>query len=132
MSHVARMEIEVTNLKALARAAVRLGGTMVLDQQTHQGYYGAKEKCDHAITFPGCKYEVGVVKLIGRAQESYALQWDSYESALAEKMGGHGGNALIQAYGVEVTIEAMMLDGASLIGETVRADGVVELEFGAL
>ena len=76
MSHVDTIEVEITDLNAL-RAAVKESGCLWLAKNTYE-WYGhhvgdypipkgmTKEKlgqCDYVIQLPGCKYEIGVVKM---------------------------------------------------------------------
>lgn len=56
-------------------------------------------KCDHAISVPGCKYEVGVLDKGGR----YVLAWDYVDYKLCEAMGGSEANTLKKLYAAEKT-----------------------------
>lgn len=133
MSHVVRMAVKITSLSAAKKAVARLGGVFYEGQKTHRFYGRGQGKCDHAFTFPGCEYEVGLLKLdSGPSVEEYSLAWDPFETALERAMGGWEGSAFKQAYGLEVAIEQMAAEGNVLMGEHVMADGVVELEFAGL
>ena len=109
MSHVEKIEIEIKSFDILKKAVERLGGS-VLNKKTyvwygrHVGDYPMPEgfteqdlgKCDYALNFPGCRYEVGVVNRNGKSQ----LLWDFYDRSLLIKLG-NGGGLLKQAYAVE-------------------------------
>ena len=62
--------------------------------------------CEHAITFAGIDYEIGVVK----DGESYELIYDTYGGALEQKLGV-GLPKLKQGYGVEVTKRQLSRQG---------------------
>ena len=129
MSHIAKMDVEVKSLEASKRAVARMGGVFYENQKTHRFFGSQKGTCDHAFSFPGCQYEVG---LVVNARGGLDVVWDSFESKLRDAMGGYEGAAFKQAYGIEATIEAMAAEGVALLGETVRPDGIVELEFAGL
>jgi len=113
MSHLAKIELEIKDLKSLEKACTRMGFQFMRDQKTHAWYgqfvgdsplpEGMKVedlgKCDHAIRVPGCSYEVGVIK----KGQNYGLVWDYWRSGgLTEKIGKDGG-LLKQAYTIEKT-----------------------------
>lgn len=138
MSHVAIIEIEVTDLAALAAACQRLGFAFRENQKTYK-WYGRWEgdyplpegfsqedlgKCDHAIRVPGADYEVGVAK--ARRKPGYQLLWDFWsQGGLTEKLGQKG-EKLVQAYGVEKAKREARRQGFSVY-ETTREDGSVRL-----
>jgi hypothetical protein len=138
MSHVAVIEIEVTDLAALAAACQRLRFAFRENQKTYK-WYGRWEgdyplpegfsqedlgKCDHAIRVPGADYEVGVAK--ARRKPGYQLLWDFWsQGGLTEKLGQKG-EKLVQAYGVEKAKREARRQGFSVY-ETTREDGSVRL-----
>jgi hypothetical protein len=139
MSHVAEIEIEITDLAALAAACRRLGFVFREGQKTYK-WYGRWEgdyplpegfsqedlgKCDHAIQVPGAAYEVGVVKARQRGA-GYRLLWDFWcQGGLTERLGPKA-ERLVQAYGVEKAKQEARKQGFSVY-ETARADGTVRL-----
>lgn len=106
MSHISRIELEITSLYDLKEACSRLGFTFMENQKTH-AWYGKLVgdtplaegmevqdlgKCDHAIKVPECDYEVGVI----RQGKKYHLVYDDwYRGGLDKKIG-----ILKQAYSV--------------------------------
>jgi len=142
MSHIAKMSVAVTSVPALTAACVkRLGWS--LEAAEEYAWFGRwvgdtplpagvnvhdLGKCDFKIKIPGCRYEVGVVK---QPNGSLTLLWDYWDQSLLKAMGQDGAR-LAEAYTLEAAIEAMQADGATLLGETVMPDGVVELEFSTL
>jgi hypothetical protein len=144
MSHVVVMKTRILRLDALRKAVEKLGGTLQLGQKTYRWYgrwmddyhendaayrQGIKVEdygtCDHAISFPGCSYEVGVVQ---QGQE-YALVWDYVDYGLRDKLGGEKAERLMQAYGVEAAILTAEEEGYVYEGQTVQEDGSIRLEF---
>jgi hypothetical protein len=97
MSHVAKINLQITNLDALANACARLGLELVKGQKTYRWYgrsVGAYRradavaapdgKCEHTIRVKGNPnaYEIGLVKRAdGKA--GYELVWDHWQ-------GGYG------------------------------------------
>ncbi|MEW6443184.1 MAG: DUF1257 domain-containing protein [bacterium] len=138
MSHVAIIEIEITDLAALTAACKRLGFSFQENQKTYE-WYGRWEgdyplpegfsqedlgKCDHAIRVPGAGYEVGVVK--ARKKSGYQLLWDFWsQGGLSEELGPKA-EKLVQAYGVEKAKREARKQGFSVY-ETTREDGTVRL-----
>ena len=103
MSHVAKVDVEITNLDDLDAACKRIGLELVRGQQTYQWYgtsvgdYPLPEgftvedlgRCDHAIRIPldhpyhqrsdptDRPYEIGVVKRRD-GKPGYMLMWDFF------------------------------------------------------
>tara|TARA_R110000765_G_scaffold76584_1_gene150080 strand:+ start:1785 stop:2246 length:462 start_codon:yes stop_codon:yes gene_type:complete len=133
MSHIADVQMQIKDLDALKSAVEKLGGTLVLGQQTHKWFgkflndwnsdraavnrrdsstFGT---CDHAIKFDGINYEIGVV---GSEAGYYELIYDTFGagdehdgSKLEEALGGEGLPKLKQGYGVEVTRRQLSRQG---------------------
>jgi len=119
MSHISKMELEITSLLDLKQACKRLGLTFCEEQQTYK-WYGTwvgdsplpegittdeLGKCTHAIKVPECAYEIGVVK----RGSKYTLLWDAWHSGGLEKKIGKGAGILKQAYSIErIKREAML------------------------
>lgn len=79
--------------------------------------------CDHALRFPGCNYEVGVVA----RQGGYILRWDYFRpGGLARFLGGMQAPKLVQAYGVEKAKLEVMRKGYR-VTESVLQDGSIRL-----
>lgn len=111
MSHVAKIELEITDLDSLKAACKALDLEFVCNQKTyawygrHVGDYPLPEgitteelgRCDHAIRVPGASYEVGVV----RRGNKFALLWDFYQAGGLERVLGKGAGMLKKAYAVE-------------------------------
>ena len=111
MSHVVKIDTELRDLAAVEAACKRLGWVFLRDKKTYE-WYGrhvgdypipkgmAKEdmgKCEHAISIPGVKYEVGLVK----SGSGWAPIYDFYDSSLKQAMGGIKAEKFMQAYAVE-------------------------------
>ena len=119
MSHISKMELEITSLVDLKQACKRLGLTFIDNQKNYQ-WYGTwvgdaplpegitteeLGHCTHAIKVPECLYEIGVVK----KGSQYILLWDSWSSGGLEKKIGKDAGILKQAYSVErIKREAML------------------------
>lgn len=111
MSHVAKIELEITDLDSLKVACKSLGLEFVCNQKTyawygrHVGDYPLPEgmtiedmgRCDHVIRVPGATYEVGVV----RRGNKFALLWDFYRGGGLERVLGRAAGRLKKAYAVE-------------------------------
>ena len=111
MSHVAKIEITITDLDTLKGACEQLGLQFMAHQKTYSWYgryvgdsaipEGFTEadlgRCDHAIRVPGAEYELGVVYRNGR----FHLLWDFYRSGGLERVLGKGACKLKQAYSAE-------------------------------
>lgn len=111
MSHITKIEIEVTDLSVLKVACKRLGLNFVEGQKTYVWYgrmigggalpEGLTEEdlghCDHAIKVPGASYEIG----IRSNNKNHRLLWDNWEAGGLEKVIGENAGLLKQAYGIE-------------------------------
>lgn len=111
MSHISKMELEITSLADLKQACQRLGMTFIDNQKTYK-WYGhwvgdaplpegiTTEElglCSHAIKVPECTYEIGIVK----RGSKYILLWDSWHSGGLEQKIGKDAGILKQAYSIE-------------------------------
>lgn len=103
MSHVAVIDVECKDLKALDKACQALGLVLLLNQRTYR-WYGRSVgdypipagltaadlgRCDHAIAIPNDSraYQIGVVKRRD-GKPGYQLLWDFYA-------GGYGMEAKV-------------------------------------
>ena len=82
-------------------------------------------KCSHAISIPGCSYQVGL-RLVGK---SLRPVWDYYDGNMLKAMGTDG-NVLRQAYAVEATRNAARRQGLRVLSELKQPDGSVRLVCG--
>lgn len=96
MSHLAKIEIEITDIKALKQTCARLGLEWKQDQKKFAWFGREPAACDHAIKCPNAKYEIGVTLKDGK----YELKVDYYDRNLTEVIGRNGG-LLKQAYAIE-------------------------------
>lgn len=118
MSHVVAMKGLIKSLAVAKAVAKRLGGELKEGQKTYRWYgrwmddYSKEDaaykqgiatenygKCDHAIVFPGCNYDVGLVW--DAAQQAYTLVWDYVDHNLKEKLGGTGAEKFRQVCNIE-------------------------------
>ncbi len=97
MSHLAIIELEVTDLDALSLACSQIGIDLVKDKKTFRWFDGDGQ-CDHAITIPGANYEIGLILKDGK----YELQTDFFDKGIEAAIGKQGG-LLRQRYAVERT-----------------------------
>jgi len=111
MSHIAKIELEITDLETLRHACERLGLEFMENQQTYK-WYGTwigdtllpegiavhdLGKCDHAIRVIGAQYEIGIIK----RDRKYILLWDFWNQGGLEQRLGKNAGRLKQAYGIE-------------------------------
>ena len=97
MSHLAKIELEVTDLESLSRACQCLGLSLVQGKTTFKWYNG-DGSCHHAIEVPGAGYEIGLILKEGK----YELQTDYWDKGIEAAIGKNGG-MLKQRYAVERT-----------------------------
>lgn len=134
MSHEIKVAIEVKDLKAFEQAIVELGGRFHKGQRTYTKYR-EQAPCDHAASFPGINYQIGL-KANDASKRSFSPVWDTYGYGqsqndghkLVERCGPNMGR-LKQTYGLRVAENA-----ARKRGHTTRrkqkADGTVQLVIG--
>ena len=97
MSHIAKIELEVTDLDALSQACKHIGLNLVRGKTSFKWYNGNGD-CNHAIEVPGATYEIGLVLKEGK----YELQTDFWDNKIEAAIGKNGG-FLKQRYAVERT-----------------------------
>lgn len=142
MSHVATVDVHITNLDALKKACKNIGLEFREGQKTykwygqHVGDYPIPEgydrndlgKCVHAIAIPGNSnaYEIGVVERKD-GKEGYTLMWDFWAGGNGlQKVVGDDCNNLSHEYAKEQTIEFANENGYTF-SEEAQEDGSVEL-----
>ena len=99
MSHVDKMELICTSLNAAGRMAVKHGGVLTKAEtyewfKQHVGDYPLPAgvsiedlgKCEYKITFPDCRYEVGL--LPNPNGEGWIMIYDFWDKQLMYKIGG--------------------------------------------
>ena len=109
MSHISKIELEVTDLESLDRACRHIGLTLNRNQLTFKWYDG-NGQCDHAIIIPGASYEIGLIK----KDDKYELQTDFWDDKISEVIGENGG-LLKQRYAVEQTRTQAIRNGYRVI-----------------
>lgn len=112
MSHITELQIQAdapVDLDALRLAAEMTGGEFREGQTTYACYPesgmndtepppwlvpGQWGKCEHALHYPGCEYEVGVV----RVADEWRLVWDDWSpGGLLHRLGGRKAPVLTEA-----------------------------------
>lgn len=126
MSHVAKIQLQITDLDALDAACRELGLTLNRDQRSyawfgrHVGDYPLPEgftqhdlgHCEHAIKVPGTNWEIGVAR--ARGHSHYTLLFDFYGSQgqpIAKAIGGNEGTKLKRAYATHAAIQQAKKQG---------------------
>lgn len=126
MSHVAKIQLQITDLDALDAACRELGLTLTRDQRTykwfgrHVGDYPLPEgftqhdlgHCEHAIKVPGTSWEIGVAR--ARGHSHYTLLFDFYGSLgqpISKAIGGNEGTKLKRAYATHAAIQQAKKQG---------------------
>ena len=99
MSHIAKIELEVTDLESLSKACQEIGLNLVRGKTTFKWFNG-DGKCDHAIEVPGASYEIGLIKV--EQDKGYILQTDFFDTGIEKAIGKNGG-LLKQKYAVQRT-----------------------------
>lgn len=148
MSHVAKVELEITDLAAL-KAAVKAAGLEWKEGQTHFKWYGSwvndyhgenaayrngidpKDygKCEHAIGVPGNKeaYEIGVCK--NPKGKGHLLVWDFWSGGYGlQKLAGDNCSNIVKGYVAEVAKKKMSMQGYTCT-QTKLPTGEVKLQF---
>ena len=123
MSHLSRIETEITDLSTLKKAVKRLGGELKEGQKSFTWYRNQMGNCDHAIKFPEASYEIGVTKV----EKKFELTCDYYYVGGLPKYIGETGGLLSQAYGIEAAKKAALLQGHTVTEKTL-SNGKVQLK----
>lgn len=99
MSHLSKIELQVTDLESLSKACRQMSLTLIRGKKTFKWFNGDGE-CEHAITIPNADYEIGLIK--GETPGAYELQTDYWDKGIEAAIGKNGG-LLKQRYAVERT-----------------------------
>ena len=95
MSHISKIELEVTDLDSLGKACRHMGLSLVRGKRTFKWFYGDGD-CEHCIQIPDARYEIGIIQKEGK----YELQTDYWDKEIETAIGKNGG-LLKQRYAVE-------------------------------
>lgn len=152
MSHIAEIEIQITDLDALEAACAPLGLELVRGQQKYN-WFGAsigdhplptgftKEElgtCDHVIRIKGTQlngrierqqpYEIGLARRRD-GKPGFTLLWDTWKggNGLVAKVGDTKAGKLVQAYAVEVAVRVAKRQGFRVVKKEVRTDGSIAI-----
>jgi len=90
MSHVVAIKLEVSDIDVLAAAVESLGCTFHRDQKQHRYWSGKMSPCEHAISVPGTRYQIGVIKAkdaSGKETGGMTLAYDNYDGVTDKKLG---------------------------------------------
>jgi hypothetical protein len=143
MSHVATIDLEVKDLKALQAACERLGMEFREGQKTYKwfgGYMGDSPlpegfaaadlgRCDHALSVKGNAgaYEVGVVRRRD-GKPGYTLLWDFWAGGYGlQNVVGQNCANLKEAYTVEFTKNKLRAKGYHQFKEERQDSGKLRL-----
>ncbi|MBF0232833.1 MAG: DUF1257 domain-containing protein [Desulfamplus sp.] len=118
MSHIAKIELEVTDIESLSRACQRMGLNFVQGKTTFKWYYGVNQ-CDHAIIIPGANYEIGIIFKDGK----YELETDFWDQGITVAIGKNGG-LLKQRYAVERTKAEAIRKGYRVIEKQTENNSI--------
>ena len=146
MSHVTTIELEITDLDALAKAAEACGCELVRNQKTYkwwgshvgdlplpQGFKASDlGKCEHAIRVKGDSkaYEIGVAQKPGAKPGTYTMLYDFYGGGrglmkhVANDAKHENVGKLLQSYSTQVAKRELARKGFR-VTETVQNGKVV-------
>lgn len=138
MSHVATIDLHITDLGALEQAAKRLGFELMHGQTTykwfgqHVGDYPLPAgftvddlgKCEHALRHPNAEYEIGVIRRRD-GKPGYSLIWDFFDDSLARVAGKDCCNVK-QQYAGAVARQHAQRNGFR-VQEHVQSDGSIRM-----
>lgn len=126
MSHIAKIQLQIKDLDALADAAESLGCELVRDQKDFLWYARRRNPCDHAIRVKNAQsgtYEIGV---IADEEGNYRLECDFWNSGGLQKIVGAEGQKLRQGYAESAATRQAQRQGFR-VHRTVNENGVVRL-----
>lgn len=124
MSHVVKLNLAVKNIKALERAAKKLGLVFNKDAKTFNYYHTYTDKCDHSISAAGEQKGIGVIK----SGNEFTLKWDP--GYLGPKMSsaiGLDAEVLKKEYAVAAATLEAEAEGM-FVTRYDQKDGSVKLE----
>ena len=102
MSHISKMELKIDDIASLIAATKVLGMQFNEGQTKHLYFAGKTSPCEHAISAPGSRHEIGVVR---EKDGTYGLNWDASYNDLA-KVVGKDAYKLKQEYAFAVAAKA--------------------------
>lgn len=143
MSHTTTIKsVRITSATALAAAVAELKAAGVNCELKHNVkprmfYADQHGVCDHVLSLPGIKYDVGFEK---QNDGSYAPVFDEWAGAVGSQIGAtcpmpgsreeraqHAIGRLMQGYAKHAAIEAAVMQGYTVEGTTTDAQGNVHL-----
>lgn len=104
MSHTTTIPCSIRNVSALKIASEKLGLSLHMGQTQFKSYEKSFP-CAHALSYPGARFEIGVIQK-ATAHEEYELKFDSFDSVLAQ-VAGYELEHLIQGYQAQLVIQEM-------------------------
>jgi hypothetical protein len=139
MSHVVEIALKIKDLATLRVACDELGLTFKENQRTYK-WFGKwvgdspmpegmttadLGKCEHAISVPGCNYEVGVRK---HAEGHYSLTYDWWNSGGLRQRLGQNAGPLVQSYAKHKSVRELRRKGFRMAGTRTLKNGAIEVE----
>lgn len=126
MSHIAKIQLQIKDLDALAAAAESLGCELVRDKKNFLWYAGKRNPCDHVIRVKNAKagtYEIGV---IADGEGNFRLECDFWDSGGLLPIVGKDAQKLRQGYAESAATRQAQRQGFR-VQRTVNENGVVRL-----
>lgn len=124
MSHISKIDVKISDLNCLDKAAQRFGGKLVKNVDTFKWWgRSVQGECNHRLEFDKAQYDVGVKE---KAKNDYELICDMYYSGGLTNLLGNELDKLKQAYSVETTKQAAMLEGY-IVQEKQMENGNIQL-----
>lgn len=105
MSHVVKLNLKVTSLKALKRATKKLGLKFNDGVKSFNYWSSRTDTCDHTITNAGYSKAIGVV---AKGKKEFELKWDPdyLDRDTQTKVGPDGANLKKEYAVAAATLEA--------------------------
>ena len=124
MSHISKINVKISDLNCLDKAAKRFKGQLVRDVDTFKWFSRSRPgECNHRLEFENAQYDIGIKE---KTKNDYELLCDTYSSGGLTQLLGQDLNKLKQAYSLEVTKQAAMLDGF-MVQEKQMSNGNIQL-----
>lgn len=122
MSHITEMKTEVKDLDALEDAARALGGELTRNVSEFR-YYSGMEPCEHRISFPNARYDIGVSER--GDHNGYTLKADWFYTGGLTEYCGQNGEKLSDEYAAAVVWRHYSQQGYNLNRYTNDAGQIV-------